>query len=127
MKAIIKVSPLCIKSFKQHKNKKGLIRFLKVKISENYDSQFELSKQNYGKISEWVTKKIDVTSSFGAMRLIYSKKLQSNGESKVVCDFYFKNDKSDLNKQDENNIAVFLSQCNNQEYFESLQDIDEID
>ena len=122
----IKISPDCLKALKENKNKKGLSKFLKLKIEKKFEDQFQGSKQNLGMVSDWLVKKIDSATIFGDMRSIYAKKITENGDQKTVCYFYFKSTKVDLTKKDDDNIAEFLSKCNNQDYFDSLTTLDDL-
>ena len=71
----------------------------------------------------WVVKKIDATSVYGAYRIIVA---QNKNNGNLVYDFYFKNKKDDLDKEEIEDIRSFLEDCKDEEYFDSLQKLSDI-
>jgi hypothetical protein len=127
LNSVIKVSELTLDAIKKHKKKHGLVKYLRVKGSQKFDNQFESCRQNLGQVNGWLIKKIDSVSVFGDMRMIFAKKQLEGGEQKVICFFYFKNEQKDLNKINNDEIAKFLSNCNDSSYYESLVDLDSLE
>lgn len=117
-----RVSGRFLKSIKENKNKKGILAVIKVKL-EVFQDTFDLSKQKMIDTDYWVVKKIDATSVYGAYRIIVA---QNKNNGNLVYDFYFKNKKDDLDKEEIEDIRSFLEDCKDEEYFDSLQKLSDI-
>ena len=115
---MIKVVKKCSARIKKlEKTRKGVkkIILLKLEYLEN------LKQLNPVIVSHktWQVYKIYGTSHYGAYRIIVA---ENKLENKLVCDFYFKNEKSDMSKTEYLEIKDLLKQCQKQEFFNSLDD-----
>jgi hypothetical protein len=115
----MKVSRKFLKSLKENKNKKGIEKVIAVKVKD-FDREFLLSKQTIT-ISHkgWVIKKLDATSMFGHYRIIVARDLNSK---KVIYDFYFKNNKTDLDHQEIEDLKNFILECEDDNFYNELSD-----
>lgn len=111
-----KVSDRFIKSIKENKNKKGILSVIKVKLKLFQDS-FDLSKQKIIDDGDWIVKKIDATSLYGHYRIIVA---QNTSSDKLVYDFYFKNNKEDMKKDEIRCLKDFLIECADQNFYDRL-------
>lgn len=119
---LIKMSDRFIKSLKQNKNKKGIEKVLITKIKD-FEHIFDLSRQKLTPVYDWDIKKIDCTSSYGAYRLILAKNINEN---KVVCDFYFKNQKDHISDDDKLWLKNFLLECSNNNFYLELSNLEDL-
>jgi mRNA-degrading endonuclease RelE of RelBE toxin-antitoxin system len=116
----IKITPKFTKDLKNNKSKIGLDRFLKLKLSNGgFDKLFELCDQTLKQINHWTIKKVDMTSRFGRFRLILAKR----DDDKIICHCYFKNQKIDLLKEDIEYMKEFLLECDDQEFYDNLNEL----
>lgn len=114
----MKITTNFLKSLKENKNKIGILKVINAKIT-SFDKVFFLSKQKISDFNGWELKKIDATSIFGAYRIILAK---NSITKKIVYDFYFKNHKNDLTKLEISDLKDFVMECNDDEFYNNLQD-----
>jgi len=113
-----KIVKKCLKKVSKLENtKKGITKIIQLKLDDL--ENLKLLNPAISGYKDWVVYKIYGTSYFGAYRIIVA---ENRVENKLICDFYFKSERSDLDKQEYSEIKNLLKQCEDEEFFNSLDD-----